>query len=86
MNFSKGRSRWEIILELLNIISQEKKAKKTRIMQKACLDWKNFCKYLDFLMEDDFITKEMEGANYKLTDRGRELLKRLKEVDKMFNN
>lgn len=55
-------------------------------MQKACLDWKNFNKYLDFLMEDDFILKEMEGANYELTDRGRELLDRLKEVDNMFNN
>lgn len=86
MGFSKGRSRWEIILELLNIISQEKKSKKTRIMQKACLDWKNFNKYLDFLMEDDFILKEMEEANYELTDRGRELLDRLKEVDNMFNN
>lgn len=86
MGLGKGRSRWEIILELLNIISHEKKSKKTRIMQKACLDWKNFNKYLDFLIEDDFIIKEMEGGNYELTDKGGKLLDRLKEVDKMFNN
>ncbi|MQY53701.1 MAG: hypothetical protein GH149_00125 [Methanosarcinales archaeon] len=41
------RSRWEIILDILRVISQEEresegKEKKTRVMQRAYLDWWSF--------------------------------------------
>jgi predicted transcriptional regulator len=40
----KSRGEWEIILDILRIIYEEKesKVKKTRIMQKAYLDWRRF--------------------------------------------
>jgi len=74
-----SRSRWEIILDILERISEEEgKAKKTRIMQKACLDWRSFKKYFDFLLEHGFIVVD---DSCKLTEKGEDLLRRLREVD-----
>ncbi len=80
----KERSRWEIILDMLKIIQEDNNAKKTRIMQKAYLDWRNFRRYFDFLLEEGFVAKCNPGDCYELTEKGRELLGRLKEVKKMF--
>jgi predicted transcriptional regulator len=79
------RSRWEIILDILKVISEERgEAKKTRIMQKACLDWRNFQKHFHFLQERGFVGNSVdaeEGKSYCLTEKGRDLLKRLREVE-----
>ncbi|MCX9013009.1 MAG: hypothetical protein OIN66_18055 [Candidatus Methanoperedens sp.] len=80
----KGRSRWEIILDMLKAIQEENKAKKTRIMQRAYLDWRNFEKYLDFLLVEGFISKCNPDSCYELTVKGKEMLRRLKEVDEML--
>jgi len=53
----KDRSRWEIILDILHVMKKEKKIKKTRLMQKAYLDWRNFKKYFDYLLEENFISE-----------------------------
>ncbi len=81
----KDRSRWEIILDMLSAIQEENKAKKTRIMQRAYLDWRNFERYLDFLLTEGFIAKCNPDLRYELTTKGKELLKRLKEVDNMLS-
>ena len=76
---TKSRSRWEIILDILERTSEEEgEAKKTRIMQKACLDWRSFKKYFDFLLEHGFIVTD---NSCKLTEKGEDLLQRLREVD-----
>lgn len=80
----KGRSRWDIILDMLKAVQEEDKAKKTRIMQRAYLDWRNFEKYLDFLLSGGFISKCNPDAYYELTVKGKEMLRRLKEVDEML--
>jgi predicted transcriptional regulator len=82
----KKRISREIILDILQVLSEEKKIKKSRIMQKAYLDWKTFRKDFDFLLEKDFIAKcnEPEVGCYELTKKGEELLKRLKEVEKLL--
>ncbi len=80
----KGRSRWEIIMDMLKAIHEENKARKTRIMQRAYLDWRNFERYLDFLLAEGFITKCESDACYELTVKGKEMLRRLKEVDEML--
>ncbi len=50
------RSKWEIISDMLKEISEEEGGvKKTRIMQKAYLDWRNFERHFDFLQEHDFV-------------------------------
>ncbi len=80
----RGRSRWEIILDVLKILQEETKAKKTRIMQKACLDWRNFERYFDFLLEEGFIVECNPKTYFELTGRGKELLGKLREVKKLL--
>ncbi len=63
---------------------QEKKATKTRIMQGAYLDWRNFEKYFNFLLEKNFIAKRNQEANYELTNEGSELFHKLKEINEML--
>lgn len=82
----KKRIGREIILDILTILSEEKKIKTTRIMQKARLDWRSFRINFDPLLEKGFIAEcnEPEVGCYELTKKGEELLKRLKEVEKLL--
>jgi len=73
------RSRWEIIREILKITQAEKDAKKTRIMNKAYIDSKNFKKYLEFLMNENFINRTNDDK-YIITSDGKELLKKLDDI------
>ncbi len=78
----KERSRWEIIEDMLSVLLEGKKMKRTRIMQRACLNWRDLQKYFVFLVEENFIAEcnNPETASYEITERGRELLNRLKYV------
>jgi len=80
----KDRSRWEIVQDLLKVTRAENKVKKTRIMQKAYLDWRNFQRYFDYLLEEGFIAN-CDSNCYELTKRGEELIRRLDQVDEMLN-
>lgn len=82
------RNRWEIILDILRVISEEEekvgRVKKTRVMQKAYLDWRNFKRYFDFLVEQGFVgnSDDLEvGKTYYLAEEGKELMKRLWDVE-----
>ena len=82
----KDRSRWEIILDILHVVKKEKKIKKTRLMQRAYLDWRNFKKYFDYLLEENFISESNpDSGSFSLTENGVELLDRLKKVDELLN-
>ncbi len=52
-------------------------------MQRACLNWDTFLKYLDFSLEMGFIVR-CEKENYELTEKGKELLRRLNAVNEML--
>jgi predicted transcriptional regulator len=82
------RSRWEIILDLLTVIAKgEGRVKKTRIMQNAYLDWRNFQRHFGFLQEQGFIGSTVDpkgGTSYYLTEKGMDLMHRLEEVEKML--
>ncbi len=85
MGLRKERSRWEIIHDLLQVALDEKKAKKTRIMQRACLDWRNFKRYHDYLTEEGLLANcNPEPECYVITDKGKEVLNKLKEVDEIL--
>ncbi len=86
MGVRTERSRWEIIGDMLKVLTEDKKSRKTRIMQRACLDWRNFRRHFDFLLDEGFITKcdDPELENYELTEKGKELLKRLEVVGEML--
>ncbi|VVB87555.1 Winged helix-turn-helix [uncultured archaeon] len=82
----KERSRWEIILDVLKVVQEEEKIKKTRVMQKACLDWRNFKRHFDFMLKEGYITKwNPEIGYYELTENGKNLLERLKDVDETLH-
>lgn len=80
----KKRSRWELVYDVLKVTREEKRAKKTRIMQRAYLDWRNFRKYFDLLLEKGFIAESRNTADsYELTEKGMELLDRLRNVEEI---
>ena len=81
MRRKRKRSRWEIILDILNGIDGAGNMKKTQIMYNARLDWRNFQKYFHNLVEQGYI-EEVENSHgeYKITERGRELLRKLEEL------
>ena len=82
----KDRSRWEIIFDILHVMQKEKKIKKTRLMQMAYLDWRNFKKYFVYLLEENFISESNPDSNsFSLTEDGVELLERLKKVNELLN-
>ncbi|CAG0994276.1 MAG: hypothetical protein OIN86_00820 [Candidatus Methanoperedens sp.] len=80
----KDRSRWEIVQDLLKVTKEEKKVKKTRIMQGAYLDWRNFQRYFVFLLEEGLI-ENCDSNCYEITKRGEELIRRLDQVDEILN-
>ncbi len=80
----KKRSRWELIYDVLKVTYEEKKSKKTRIMQRACLDWRNFQKYFELLIGKGFITKCTSiPDNYEITEKGMKLLESFRKVDEI---
>ena len=84
----KQRSRWDITGDILNVISEEERAKKTRIMQRSNLDWRIFKRYFDPLVERGFVEDgsggQDEGETYGLTEKGKDLLMKLQEVREML--
>lgn len=88
----KIRSRWDIILDILRALSDEGGvAKKTHIMQKAYLDWRNFQKHFNFLLEQGFVGEREEepeegGKVYYLTEEGRNLLKGLRDIEEALRS
>ena len=78
------RNRWDIFLDILEEIAiSENMAKKTRIMKKAYLDWRNFQRHFGFLIEGDFIEQiedPSRGTVYGLTERGKDLKLKLKDI------
>ena len=78
------RSRWDIIRDILDVIATSgNRAKKTRIMKKAYLDWRNFQRHFGFLIEGDFIEQiedPSRGTVYGLTERGKDLKSKLMDL------
>ncbi|VVB87553.1 Winged helix-turn-helix [uncultured archaeon] len=82
----RERSKWEIILDILKVVEEEEKIKKTRVMQKACLDWRNFQRHFDFMLKEGFMAKcNPEIGYYELTEKGRNLLNKLSDVGEMLH-
>jgi len=80
------RTKIEIVCDILLFIKNEEEgAKSTHILYKANLSPELLRKYLSMMIRDDLI-KKIERDNkiiYKITKKGFEFLKKLKEIDKM---
>ncbi|MCZ7355568.1 MAG: hypothetical protein O8C66_07520 [Candidatus Methanoperedens sp.] len=74
-------SRFEIILEMLKALQEEKNLNKTQIIQRSYLERGNIQGYLDFLLKKGFIINfNQDQVCYELTEKGENLFKRLEEV------
>lgn len=81
----KRRTNWEIVLDILTVVQDKRKANKTRIMQGTYLDGRAFQKYFSYLLEEGLIKKSnQEFEFYEVTENGRGVLNKLKEVDKIM--
>jgi predicted transcriptional regulator len=78
------RSEWEIILDILSATAKNKNTKKTRIMQSAYLQWKNFDKYFTYLIDKGLVEKKSSDEDYELTEKGDELLGILNKVNRIL--
>jgi predicted transcriptional regulator len=83
----KERSRFEIIENILKVLTEEKSVKKTRVMQRVYLNWRGLQKYFDFLVEENFIAEcnNPGTGSYMVTEKGKEPLKRLKNVKEILS-
>ena len=71
----KYRSRFDIIADILEAAS-ESGLKKTNIMFRANLSYKLLCRYLNDLLEAEFLVNTKEGSFsvFRVTDKGKKFL------------
>lgn len=90
MDMATKRCRLEIAHDILSAVQHEKNPKKTRIMTKSYLDWRNFERYFNILLAEEMIAKsEAVEESYVITEKGNMLLKDLRhfiEMKHMNNN
>jgi predicted transcriptional regulator len=82
----KRRNKWDIILDILQLVRDKKKMSKTRIMQGTYLDGRAFRRYFNYLLDEGLVIKSSNDfESYELTAEGRTVLDKLKEVNKMIS-
>ena len=72
---SGRRSKLEIICDILNVVSKGTQ-KPTRIMQLANVTWDDLIMYLEALIRNQLLSRQVDGkrVTYSLTERGSSLL------------
>ena len=81
MIFGNKRSESEILSEIL--FTAERDAKKTQLLYKANISYTHFIKYLNFLIEKDFIEAKnvnQIGTVYHTTEKGEHFLTNINNV------
>ncbi len=77
----KHRSRLKILASILEVITNNKGAKKTQIMYQAYLSYKLLVQYLNDVTEAGLVVCGEENC-YKLTPKGERFLAKFSEYDK----
>ena len=77
----KHRSRLKILASILEVITNNKGAKKTQIMYQAYLSYKLLVQYLNDVQEAGLVVCGEENC-YKLTPKGERFLAKFSEYDK----
>lgn len=75
------RSRWDIVYEILESVEKGVKVK-SRLMHATNLDWRIFSKYISYLEKEKYLVYNEEG--YKITEKGIELLRKLREFKRVI--
>jgi predicted transcriptional regulator len=83
---TKYRSELKILVDILNVIKQEKETKPTKILYKANLSHDRLNKYLEKLMSMDLVDEIIiESREYMLTEKGHKFLKEFNKFEKFAN-
>ena len=77
----KHRTRLTILADILSVVNNGNKAKKTQIMYQAYLSYSLLVQYLTDIIRAGLIIQEDENC-YKLTKKGETFLAKIKEYDK----
>lgn len=78
------RSNIEIIADILRM----GRASKTQIMYRAAMSYSQLQKYLDYLLDRDFLNLVRggyPGGTYHVTDKGRELLESIERIEEVLS-
>ncbi|ADC65839.1 conserved hypothetical protein [Ferroglobus placidus DSM 10642] len=78
------RSKWEITYAILKSIQNGEKSK-TRIMYEAYLDWRNFSRYIKFLIDKNLVV-EKNGGKLEITQKGEKILKIMEELIELIKD
>lgn len=76
------RSRMEIIFEILKAVESGVNTK-TRLMYASNLDWRNFSRYISYMLKEQLICCNSE--RFYLTDKGKKLLTKFREISEILN-
>lgn len=79
--FRKNRCELEIVERILSLAENE--IKKTRLMYQTNLSYSMLIKYMNFLIEKEFLgvkTGNPSGKIYYTTNKGKKLLESIKDV------
>ncbi len=83
----RKRSSFDIILQILELLNEKESCKKTEIVYDINLNFKTAERYLKCLEKKGLI--KLERYNnvklYSITNRGRELYERIKELREIIN-
>jgi predicted transcriptional regulator len=77
------RSKLEMYVDVLKVLSHKGPLKLTHIMYKANVNCSVLKEYLDFLIEQELVEEQTVGKNrkvYAITDRGITVLKYFREL------
>jgi predicted transcriptional regulator len=79
----KPRSKIRIYLDILRAVSDDGKAKPTRVLQKANLSHDRLTKYLGELVQKRLVSENEDNGNryYSLTEQGIKFLEELKRAE-----
>lgn len=81
-----GRSKVRIVRDILQVVKDNNRCKKTTIVRLANLDWNMSNEYLESLIDDGLIERiqnevERGGEDYEITRKGSKLLDALKKLE-----
>lgn len=80
----KRRSKLRILADILKVL-ESGEANVTRLMLEANLSYARLMKYIEELVEKEFVVREEDGreVKYRITRRGREFLKEFERIERI---
>ncbi len=84
MQIGKRRDRIEVLRDILAVANNPKGANKTRLVYMSNLNFNRLTEFLSFLLNKELIEKNGEANTYIISEKGRDFLKQLDQMEKML--